>query len=70
MNKRRKAIILLLVLIIAGGIYYRWSQPVATTNQLRVSGNIEVTEVGLGFKIAGLVAKRLVEEGEQRQRQR
>ena len=31
---------------------------------LRVSGNIEVIEVGISFKIAGRVEKRLVDEGE------
>ena len=33
---------------------------------VRLSGNIEVIEVGISFKIAGRVEKRLVDEGQTR----
>jgi HlyD family secretion protein len=33
-------------------------------NQVKVSGNIETTTVGVGFKIAGHVTQRLVDEGD------
>ncbi|MDH3256938.1 MAG: efflux RND transporter periplasmic adaptor subunit [Nitrospinota bacterium] len=61
--------ILVLVLLIGGGYwaYTRYAKPVklpVPVNAIRISGNIEVTDAQLGFKIPGLVVERKVDEGE------
>lgn len=43
---------------------YLWSQPAPDSGALRVSGNIEMTDAEVSFKIPGRVAERLVSEGE------
>jgi len=63
----KKKIIILGLLIMAGlvgGVFYFRSEqpPVPTT--IRVSGNMEITDVSVSFKIPGRVEKRLVSEGE------
>ena len=60
---------LVLILLIGGGWwgYSRYIKPIKTPvpeNALRISGNIEVTDAQLGFKIPGLVVERKVDEGE------
>lgn len=64
MQKRLR--ILLVVLLVAGaaGVYFYLHQKPVARNQVNVSGNIEATTVGVGFKLAGHVAQRLVDEGE------
>jgi HlyD family secretion protein len=60
-----KIILLLIVLGLAGGVYwYVYLRPVKKLNTLKVSGNIETTEVEMSFKIPGRVEKRFVDEGE------
>lgn len=68
--KSNKKIIIPIVLIIAVAaaalfFYARYKQQnSAPAGAIRVSGNIEVTEVQLSFKIPGKVLKRLVNEGD------
>lgn len=52
-------------LLLAGAAaLYLWSRPAPETGVLRVSGNIEMTDAEVSFKIAGRVAERVVSEGE------
>ncbi|MGC1404279.1 MAG: efflux RND transporter periplasmic adaptor subunit, partial [Thermodesulfobacteriota bacterium] len=63
---KKKIIIPLLVVIaavVAGVLYFKNHQP-PEQNVVRVSGNIEITDVEVGFKIPGRVEKRLLSEGE------
>lgn len=48
----------------ASAVLYRQSQPAPESGVLRASGNIEMTDAEVSFKIAGRVAERLVSEGE------
>ena len=66
MGEKKKLIIpgaLLAVLAVLAylGVNSRWGK---NPKAIRVSGNIEVTDVELAFKIAGRVVERLVDEGE------
>jgi len=65
--KKRIAFLLLVVvgLAVGGGIY--WNRHVlraASSSGLRVSGNIEVTDVEVSFRTPGWVEARLVSEGD------
>lgn len=64
MKKRLK--LLIPVLIIAVGVvgHTLYSQRKADPYRIKVSGNIETTTVGPGFKIPGQVLRRMVDEGE------
>ncbi len=63
----KKRIIILAVLVIAGGgigfFYFKNHHP-PVQNRILVSGNIEITDVEVSFKIPGRVEKRFVSEGE------
>ncbi|MBF0099365.1 MAG: efflux RND transporter periplasmic adaptor subunit [Desulfobacterales bacterium] len=63
MKKRLKFVIpvIVILIIISSIIYFR--EPVASKSVL-VSGNIEITEVVLSFKIPGRLEQRYVDEGE------
>lgn len=63
---KKKRIILLLGLVIAAVAIYKFVQIRTQTdpNEIRVSGNIEITDAEVSFKIPGRVEKRLVSEGE------
>ncbi|MFA5284933.1 MAG: hypothetical protein WC347_04965 [Smithellaceae bacterium] len=63
MKKRLKVLIPILVIILAIGGYFLSFKKQINPNQVKVSGNIEVTTVGVGFKVAGHVDRRLVDEG-------
>lgn len=63
MQKRLRVLIPILVIALAAGIYFLYFKKPINPNQVKVSGNIEVTTVGVGFKIPGHVNKRLVDEG-------
>lgn len=63
MQKRSKMLILVLIIAIAAGSYFFFFKKNADPNQVKVSGNIETTTVGVGFKIGGHVTQRLVDEG-------
>ncbi|WP_027937501.1 HlyD family secretion protein [Anaeroarcus burkinensis] len=65
MKKRLKVLLLLLLVgLIAAGVYSLCFKKQSDPNSIKVSGNIETTTVGVGFKIAGHVAQRFVDEGE------
>jgi len=64
-KKKRLLIVLPLALAIGGGIYgYRSIQGSADPHRLRVSGNIEVTDVEVSFRTPGWMESRLVSEGD------
>ncbi len=63
----KKKIIILLLLVIAAaiaGIFYFKNHRAQDLNRIRVSGNIEITDVEVGFKIPGRVEERPVSEGQ------
>ena len=64
MKKRVRILIPILVIALAAGGYSLYAKKQINPNQIKVSGNIETTSVGVGFKIAGHVVQRLVEEGD------
>lgn len=64
MNKRKKVLIFVLIIALAASGYFLYFKKQVDPNQVKVSGNIETTTVGVGFKIAGHVVQRLVEEGD------
>jgi len=63
MKKKIILIILILAVIIAVFLTFRNRSPV-NPDLIRVSGNIEITEAEVSFKIPGRVEERLVSEGE------
>ena len=61
---KKKIIPLVLLTAIGLGIYfYIRSQKPEEDNKIRVSGNIEITDAALSFKIPGRVSERIVSEG-------
>ncbi len=65
MSKKAKPLLLVAVIAVAAALVYlvahgRW----ANRGVIRVSGNIELTDAELSFKLPGRVAERLVDEGE------
>ena len=65
MNTKRLAILVVAIFLAAGTAYlYFARQPATADGVIRVSGNIEVTEAEVSFKIPGRVVERLVSEGE------
>ncbi len=63
----KKKIIIPPLVVIAGvvaGVFYFENHQTPVQNVVRVSGNIEITDVEVGFKIPGRVEKRLLSEGE------
>ena len=57
MKKRLKILLpVLVILLVAAGIYSVFFKKQIDPNTIKVSGNIETTTVGAGFKIAGHVA--------------
>ena len=65
--KKAGFVLIPLALIITAAIAWRWfGAPKIDANTLRVSGNIEVTDARLGFKIAGRLETCFVEEDQDR----
>ena len=64
MKKRLQIILPLLVLVIATIFGYKTLKTQIDNSAIRFSGNIEVTEAQMSFKIPGRLAGRLVEEGD------
>lgn len=64
MDKRKKVLILVLIVAVAVMGYFFFIKKQPNANQIKVSGNIETTTVGVGFKVAGQVIQRSVEEGD------
>ena len=56
--------VLVLIIALAASSYFLYFKKHVDPNQVKVSGNIETNTVGVGFKIAGHVVQRLVEEGD------
>jgi HlyD family secretion protein len=62
MNK--KVVVVVLVLLAGGAfLFYRAKNLEQQDGRILLSGNIEATEVALGFNTAGIVKDRLVDEG-------
>lgn len=64
MKKRRVVLILLVVAAAAGGAWYWYSDRMNATNNIQVSGNLELTQVDLSFKTAGRMTELAVREGD------
>ncbi|MFH0789711.1 MAG: efflux RND transporter periplasmic adaptor subunit, partial [Pseudomonadota bacterium] len=64
MKKRIILPVLLLIVVVVAGVFYFKKQPIPELDKVRVSGNIEITDVEVSFKIPGRLEKRLVSEGE------
>lgn len=65
MNKKKRLIIVAIVLlIVAAFLSVRYANRGGPTDQLYLSGNVEVTEVNLGFKFPGRVVELFVDEGD------
>jgi len=64
MKKRLLIILLLIGISIAGLFVYFSFQKTQDSSSLLVSGTIEATEAGMSFRIPGILARRLVDEGE------
>ena len=63
----KKWLIPVILLLVAGAAYvgFRMREPEPdSTSLIRVSGNIELTEVDIAFKIPGKLTELLVREGE------
>src|ERR1035437_6728425 len=65
-RSKQKVLILLAVLAVAAVVSYRFIRSTHQTDPtaIRVSGNIEVTDVEVSFKIPGRLEERAVSEGE------
>ena len=63
MNKKW-LIVPVLIVVALGALYLKKNGYISDENQIFVSGNIEITEVDISFKIPGRVEKRLVSEGD------
>jgi len=64
--KKKKVVILLLVAAVGAALLFRYISNLKSNdpNKIYVSGNIEVRDAEISFKIAGRVIERLVSEGE------
>jgi HlyD family secretion protein len=67
MGNKKKFLILLPVAIVAAILSYKYIQDRSAKDPsiIRVSGNIEVTDAEVSFKIPGRVEERLVDEGQE-----
>ena len=64
MNKRIRIVAVAVVLVVVATFLYTGLNHRDDSTSLRVSGNIEVTEVRMSFRIPGRLEQRLVEEGD------
>ena len=64
MKKRLWIILPLLLAAAAAGVYFGILKNHKNSGRLMVSGNIEATQVQLGFKISGRLIQRLADEGD------
>jgi HlyD family secretion protein len=61
---RKRIVILLVLCAIGAGAWYVWRQQNANNgNRIVLSGNLELTQVDVSFKIAGRLVERTVDEG-------
>jgi HlyD family secretion protein len=65
-NSRKKIVVVIVAVAIVGAAVagYRWSRGARTDGTLRISGNIEVDDAEVSFRVPGRIAERLVSEGE------
>ncbi|WP_028314841.1 efflux RND transporter periplasmic adaptor subunit [Desulfatibacillum aliphaticivorans] len=57
--------LIILILIVAGGLTWTFFfREKDDPNLIKMSGNIEVVQVDLGFELSGILAERLADEGE------
>ena len=61
--KKRLPILLLVAIAAAGGYYWWRTQHSTDGSRIFVSGNLELTQVDISFKIAGRLIERKVDEG-------
>jgi HlyD family secretion protein len=63
---KKKIVVVLVVIVVLAGLGYKYylGRSYKDPNLIRASGNIEVTDVEMSFKIPGHVDKRFVSEGE------
>lgn len=64
MKKRLRIIFIIIVVAVGGIIAYNYLTDSGSDTSLRFSGNIEVTEAQMSFRIAGRIKERQVEEGD------
>jgi HlyD family secretion protein len=64
MNKRLLFFILLALAIVAALIAYFWEESTKPKDHLLLFGNVDVRQVDLGFRVAGIVENMLFEEGD------
>lgn len=66
MKKIARIVVAFVILAVAGGAlyWYEYVRSAQNSGTVKVSGNIETTEVEMSFKIPGRVEKRFVDEGE------
>jgi HlyD family secretion protein len=62
--KKLRIVVILLVLAAAAGAWYWYSGRMNATNNIQVSGNLELTQVDLSFKTAGRMTELAVREGD------
>lgn len=60
----KRVISLILILLVAGGGWYFWSTRSHDDREPVLSGNVDIREVNLSFRIDGRVSEVLVEEGD------
>lgn len=60
---RRIIVILVVLIAAAAAAFFLWKREEAPSNQLRLSGNIEVDEIEASFQIPGRLCQLLVDEG-------
>lgn len=64
MKKRLRIVLPLIIVILASTYTYKWYTSKENGSSLQFSGNIEVTEAQMSFRIPGRLLERLVDEGE------
>lgn len=63
MKKRIVPVVIVMLLGVSAGLYWYFTRSVGPNGALHVSGNIELTDAQLSFKIPGRLLERLVDEG-------
>jgi len=64
MKKRLRIILPIILLILAVAAWKLFFNPGGSDGKIKLSGNIDVTQADMAFKIPGRLARRLVDEGE------
>lgn len=63
MNKKRLAIVLILIALVAAAVYFYFRKPQSA--DLTVSGNVDIRQVNMSFRVAGRLKSLKVDEGAQ-----